>query len=98
MGMITLRSTVTIGDKILFHSFGDEAVALNLETGKYYGFDEVATRMWVLLAEHGRIEKVYEQLLTEYDVEEDRLRTDLLNFVEELASHRLVQINEDQVA
>jgi hypothetical protein len=91
--MITLQSKVTIGQEVLFRDLGGESVALNLTTGKYYGFDEVATRMWALLTEYGRVEDAYNQLLAEYDVEEDRLREDLLDFVDELVSHQLVQVD-----
>jgi hypothetical protein len=38
--------------------------------------------MWALLAEHGRVESAYRALLEEYDVSEDRLRRDLLSFID----------------
>jgi hypothetical protein len=90
--MVTLQSKVTIGPEVLFRDLGGESVVLNLATGKYYGFDAVATRMWTLLAEHGRVEDACNQLLAEYDVEEGRLREDLLNFVHELVSEQLVYV------
>lgn len=92
--MATLESRVSIGKDVLFRDLGGEAVLLNLESGKYYGLDEVGTRMWSLLLEHGQVKGAYTALLAEYDVDEERLREDLLHFVEELASHGLLRIDE----
>lgn len=92
--MTTLKTTIHIPDDVYFRDLDGEAIILNTESGKYYGLDEVGTRMWNLLAEHGQIEPAYRAMLAEYDVTEERLRQDLLNLVDELASHGLVQIDE----
>jgi hypothetical protein len=92
--MATLHSKIHVGQDVLFRDLDGEAVVLNLKTGKYYGLDEVGTRMWALLAQHGQVEPVYQALLAEYDVAGERLQLDLLGFVDELASHGLVQIAE----
>lgn len=91
--MVTLQSNVSVPEDVLFHDLGGEAVILNLETGKYYGLDEVGTRMWSLLTQHGRAEPAYRALLDEYEVTEDLLRQDLLGFIDELAGHRLLQVD-----
>lgn len=92
--MATLEMRVKVNQDVLFRDLGGEAVILNLHSGKYYGLDEVGTRMWSLLIEHGQVEQAYAALLAEYDVGEERLQQDLLHFVEELVSHGLVQIDE----
>ena len=71
-----------------------ESVLLNLDSGHYFGLDEVGTRMWLLLTQHGQVEAAFYDLLDEYDVTEDKLRQDLLSFIDELASHQLVQVDE----
>lgn len=88
----TLASKVHIGEEVLFREIDGEAVILHQETGKYYGLDEVATRMWTLLLRYGQVEPVYRELLQEYEVDAERLRQDLLRFVDELASRHLIQI------
>ena len=69
---------------------------LNVKTGVYYGLDEVGTRMWSLLAEHGEVEKACRVLLEEYDVTEDRLRADLLGLIERLREKGLVRVYEGE--
>ena len=91
---MTLQSGISVGEDVLFRDLGGEAVLLNLKTGKYYGLDEVGTRMWSLLTQHGRVEPAYRALLGEYDVTEDRLQQDLLSFIDKMASHGLLEIDE----
>jgi hypothetical protein len=78
--------------KVLFRELGGEAVILDLKTERYLGLDETGTRMWRLLTELDSIQAAYAALLDEYDVEPDRLREDLVRFVEELSSHGLIEI------
>nr|MBC7244658.1 PqqD family protein [Chloroflexota bacterium] len=92
--MATLESRVAVKQDVLFRDLGGEAVVLNLQSGKYYGLDEVGTRIWSLLLEYGQVKQAYAALLGEYDVSEERLQEDLLHFVDELVSHGLVQIDE----
>ncbi|MBC7233754.1 MAG: PqqD family protein [Chloroflexi bacterium] len=92
--MVTLESRVGVNRDVLFRDLGGEAVLLNLQSGKYYGLDEVGTRMWSLLVQHGKVRQAYDALLAEYDVSEERLQEDLLDFVDELVSHGLLQVDE----
>jgi len=92
--MVTLESRVAVNRDVLFRDLGGEAVLLNLQSGKYYGLDEVGTRMWSLLVQHGKVRQAYDALLAEYDVSEERLQEDLLHFVDELVSHGLLQVDE----
>jgi len=85
---------IQIGDRVVFEKVGGEAVLLNLVSGKYYGLDEVGTRIWTLLSVSGRLEAVHQALLKEYDVPASKLRKDLLSFVEDLVAHGLLQVVE----
>ena len=91
--MTEIVPDLKIPEDVLFHELSGEAVLLNLKTGKYYGLDPVGTRMWLLLAEHKRIEPVVNILLKEFDVDESRLRSDLLNLVIQLEAQGLLQTN-----
>ncbi|HEY0514520.1 MAG TPA: PqqD family protein [Thermoanaerobaculia bacterium] len=91
--MTDLATRVTVPDSVLFRDLDGEAVLLETATGRYYGLDEVGTRMWSLLHLHGEIEAVCRALLTEYDVPEERLREDLARLVEALAARGLVKLD-----
>jgi hypothetical protein len=81
-------------EHVLARELDNESVLLNLESGTYFGLDEVGTRMWSLLTQHGRFEPVVRALLEEYDVSEAQLRQDLADFVEELVFRKLLEIDE----
>ncbi len=91
--MNTLEPQITIPQDVLFQDVAGEAILLNLTTGKYYGLDEVGTRMWQLLAEHGAVEPAVRILLSEYDVAEGQLRRDLQDLIGKLASNQLIEIH-----
>ncbi len=93
--MATLASKISIPKDVVFRDLDGEAILLNLETGKYYGLDQVGTRMWNLLSQHGQVEPAYWVMLEEYNVTEEQLREDMLGLVDKLASHGLVQIVEE---
>jgi predicted component of type VI protein secretion system len=90
--LVTLESTIDIPPDVLFREVEGEAVLLNTTTGKYFGLDQVGTRMWTLLAQHGRVEPAYQALVEEYDVAPEQLRKDLLDLVGKLVAHGLVQV------
>ena len=76
---------------VLFRELEGESVLLNLETEQYYVLEDVGTRMWQLLAQHGEVDAVIPQLMNEYDVSEDTVRGDLVALIEALAAAGLVK-------
>jgi hypothetical protein len=87
-----LTSNVTISSDVLFQEVGGEAVLLDLASETYFGLDDVGTRIWQLLHEHGLLSAVHERMLAEYDVEPARLEEDLLHHIERLAEAGLVTV------
>lgn len=81
---------------MLFRILGDEAVILNLSTGVYFGLDDVGTRIWQLLSEHGSAEKILQSLRAEYEVEEAQLRRDVDDLIRQLSDHGLVQVDAEE--
>ena len=90
---MTLDTRVTVPEGVMFRDLDGEAVVLELESCRYFGLNETGTRMWLLLREHGEVGPALRVLLDEYDVPEDRLRTELLGFVESLVSQRLLLVS-----
>jgi hypothetical protein len=86
---LTIASSLTVPDDVLYRQLGDEAVLLNLKTGMYFGLDPVGTRIWQLIVEHGALTRVLETMLMEYDVERPLLEKDLLDLAELLCARGL---------
>lgn len=93
-----LPQRVTLSPEVLFRELDGEAVMLDLETERYYGLDEVGTRIWQLFAEHQDTETVVAQMLAEYEVEEEQLRQDLAALLGELAEAGLVRFEDENGA
>ena len=80
---------------VLVQELDGEAVLLNLDSERYFGLDDVGTRVWQHLLEHRRLERVCEEMQKEYDVDESRLSADLLQLVGELIEAGIVTIEQN---
>ena len=77
---------VSIPDSVLSTELHDEGVLLNLETGEYFGLDEVGMEMWKVLRA---------ALLEQYDVAEDVLAKDLDELIAKLAERKLLLVADE---
>ncbi len=89
---ISFSDRVTVPDDVLISQLQEESVILNLDSERYYGLDDVGTRMLSVLSTSSTIEAAYELLRDEYDVDDEVLRRDLLSLVEQLVNQGLVKI------
>jgi hypothetical protein len=81
-----------IHDGVLVRELSGEAIMLNLEDEMYYGLDEVGYRMWTVLTNANSIGAAYEQLLSEYEVQDDELLESLDELVGQCMEHGLLLI------
>jgi hypothetical protein len=77
---------------VLFQVLGEDSVLLNLKSEHYFGLDRVGTRIWNLIAEHGRAEVALQQMLQEFEVTESTLRADFDRLLGELIEAGLIRI------
>lgn len=94
---ISFSDRVKIPDGVLISNLQQESVILNLDSERYYGLDDVGTRMLSVLTNSNSIEAAYQRLVEEYDVDHQALRLDLLELVENLLTHGLIQISRGSV-
>ncbi|PSB03315.1 PqqD family protein [Merismopedia glauca] len=85
---------LVVSPDVLVQDLGEESVLLNLKSEKYFGLDDVGTRMWEALTQSESIAAAYKLLLAEYDVEEELLTQDLAELVDKLSSKGLVEVVE----
>ena len=85
---------ITIPESVLSTELQNEGVLLNLETGEYFGLDEVGLDMWKVLGASGTLDAACAVLLAQYDVAEDVLAGDLRAFVAKLAESKLVVVTD----
>ncbi len=94
---LSLTSSVRIRDGVLSRDLQGELVILDLNTGVYFGLDQVGTRIWYLLLEHGSLQKVLDSLVEEYEVTEGACAHDLLDFVAKMLEKGLIEVSDRAV-
>jgi hypothetical protein len=90
---LSLRNFIKVSDDVVSRDLEGEAVVLNLETGIYFGLNEVGTRIWSLIQQHGSLQKVFAVIKDEYDVPSETLENDLLRIVQELHAKGLIHVS-----
>jgi hypothetical protein len=91
---IPFTARVSVPEGVLVRNLEGESVVLNLKTEKYFGLDEVGTRMWTLLTDASSIQSAFESLVAEYDVEPAQLRADMEKLIGELVEHGLLTVTD----
>lgn len=89
---ISFGDRVRVPDEVLISNLQEESVILNLNSERYFGLDDVGTRMLSVLSTSNSIEAAYERLLAEYDIDPQALRHDLSSLIENLLRQGLVAI------
>jgi hypothetical protein len=91
---LSFAQSVSIAENVMFRELDGEAVILDLEAERYYGLDEVGTRMWVTVTEAASIEAAFTELLDEYDAEPGTLRDDLVELLTALLDRGLIEVSD----
>ncbi|MCB1730392.1 MAG: PqqD family protein [Halieaceae bacterium] len=91
---MNLNQTITLSPDVISQEVSGETVLLDLESENYFGLDEVGTRIWQLIKETNDLETIFNTLLAEYDVSEERLLGDLDALLGEIAGLGLVKLEQ----
>lgn len=89
---ITPATTVVASTEQVSCELPGEVVILSLKDGTYYGLNRVAAHVWELIQEPRRVGEIRDALLREYEVEEERCTTDLVDLLAELHRWELVEV------
>jgi coenzyme PQQ synthesis protein D (PqqD) len=89
---ISKTSTVVIAKDSIWCDALGEAVILNLQSGVYYGLNEVGAKIWNLIQTPTKVRVVLKKLVEEYDVEPDLCESDLVELLKELKFRNLIEV------
>ena len=87
---------ITISEEALSQEVNGETVILDLKSESYFGLDEVGTRIWQLLQEHGDVQKTFDVMLDEFDVEEEQLEKDMSALLDDMLEKGLLHLEESE--
>ncbi len=91
MTNLTLNTCLTRDPDLVCAEMDGDLVMMSIENGEYYGIGGVGTRIWELLDQPTTIQQLVETIKTEFDIEEDRCRDDVLSFSEKLFELGLIK-------
>jgi hypothetical protein len=77
--------------QIIDGELDDNQVMMHLENGKYFGLNPVGKRIWALLDQPKSFEEIIGVLLSEFDVDENLCRKEVLEFLDKAIKFAIVQ-------
>ena len=83
---------IILPDTVFAQEIDGEMVLLDVNSENYFGLDEVGCFIWKAIQEKQTLVAVYDSMLETYDVEPERLRSDLDEFIEQLRDAGLLEI------
>ena len=89
--MIERPAVLRRADNHVSASLEDCLVMMDIDAGKYYLLDDVASYVWAQLAEPTPVADLVAALCSRYDVTPSRCEADLLPFLDQLREKGLVQ-------
>ena len=85
--------------KYLYSQIDSEAVILDVNSGTYFGLNEVSNCIWQQLQTPSSKPQLVEKILAEYDVEEAEAARDLECLLKEMLDAGLIEaVNEEVVS
>lgn len=90
--MIERSSTVQRNNEVFANEIDGEVVMMNIQTGKYYGLDDVGTRIWEMMKEEIQVQQIIRQLLKEYHVSEQECAQDVMQLLSDLEQNQLIRV------
>lgn len=72
-----------------------ETVILHVQSGKYYNLNPVGSRIWELIEQPVTIQSIIHVIESEYDVEHERCKADVLAVITSMQAAGLVQKMEE---
>ncbi len=93
---ISQNSTVVAIKDQVSADLGEEAAILNLKTSTYFGLNTVGTSIWNLIQEPKRVSEIWDAIIEEYDVESKQAKVDILELLQDLLTHELIEVKDEQ--
>lgn len=95
---IIIMAVYKASTKYLYSEIDSEAVILDVNSGTYFGLNEVSNRIWQLLQTPTSQGSLIEQVLTEYDVSQEQLEQDVSALLQDMSNAGLVEVLNEEVA
>lgn len=89
---LTEQTTVVVTSKQVSSNLAGEEVILHLESGVYYGLDEVGATIWAQVQQPKAISAICQAVCDEFEVAPEQCRADTLQFLQGLLDAQLIEV------
>jgi len=89
---ISMKSKIIRNNDPLAEPVDDELVMADIDAGKYYGFNNIATAIWQNLETEITVEDLCQRLCNTYEVTTEMCSADVLRFLKELETRHLISV------
>ena len=90
---MNIKSKVILSNNVFAQEIDDETIILDAITQEYFSLNEIGKVIWSLLSQNKNLEEIKAQMLEMYEVPEEQLEKDLLNFLQAMAKKGLISID-----
>lgn len=89
---LTKSSVVKVSKEAVHCDVEDEVVILGMKDGIYYGLNPVGAFIWSQIQEPKTVEEIRDSILEEFDVGKEECEADLMELLEDLLDHSLIEV------
>lgn len=89
---ITMKSKIVRSSDPIAEPVDDELVMADIDRGKYYGLNDIATVIWQNLETKITVEELCRRLCESYEVTTEQCSAEVLSFLKELESRNLISV------
>jgi hypothetical protein len=87
-----MKSRVIRSNDPISEPVDDELVMADIDRGKYYGLNDIATTIWQNLDTKITVEDLCKRLCDSYEVTPEQCSAEVLSFLKELESRNLISV------
>ena len=91
MTELDINSRLTRNPELITADMDGDTVMMNIANGKYFGINEVGSRVWELLESPVSVADLCRHIAAEFEVDDSRCRSDLLKLLAEMLEHDVVR-------
>jgi hypothetical protein len=90
---VNIKSKITLSKNVFAQEIDDETIILDSTTQEYFSLNEIGKVIWSLLEEKNNLEEIKAEMLEMYEVPQEQIEKDLLNFIQALEQKGLIKVD-----
>ena len=92
--LVGTNSVVAATKEQVASDLAGEVILLSLQTGQYYGLDQVGARIWELVQQPARVADIRDAIVREYEVGLEQCEHDVLDLLRGLVTEGLIEVKD----